>query len=238
MRIDKILEEANVGSRKQVKRLLLTGKVLVNQEVVRHGSVNVDGSLAEISVCGKALKHKGHAYYLLNKPAGVVTAVTDKNFETVVDLLKAEPDVGSLFPVGRLDRDTEGLLLLTNNGQLAYRLLQPHNHVVKGYEVEVNGLVTSMDVAVFARGIMFHGGEQCQGAKLTVISATPTFSRVYLEIVEGKFHQVKKMFLAVGKKVTYLKRVKMGELMLDEQLKVGQYRPLNELELRKIQEYF
>ena len=175
---------------------------------------------------------------MLHKPAGVVSAVSDAVNQTVIDLIDPSQRVPGLFPVGRLDKDTEGLLLLTNNGQLGYQLLIPKKEVAKIYEAVVNEIVTSEDLAAFTAGIVFDGGVKCKPAKLTILSHSDIESRVLLEISEGKFHQVKKMFLSVGKKVIYLKRLSMGPLQLDNTLPIGAYRALHAEELVALKPYF
>lgn len=238
MRLDKLLEAARVGSRKQVKRFLVTRQVKVAGQVVQTGAYNVDPALQRVTLKDQVIEGPAHVYYMLNKPQGAVSAVSDKRHQTVVELI-AEPDRrAGLFPVGRLDRDTEGLLLLTDNGKLAHQLLGPLKGVVKQYEAVVNEEVTEEDVMAFQEGIIFHGGVRCQPANLQIVSANQNESRILLGITEGKFHQVKKMFLAVGKKVTYLKRVTMGSLVLDETLKPGDYRQLTPEELSLLQGYF
>lgn len=237
MRLDKLIEETCKTSRKEMKRLLIMKRVRVDGVAELQGSRNVDPALQRIEIDGQPVMAAAHVYYMLNKPKGVVTAVSDAQHQTVVDLI-APADNQNLHPVGRLDRDTEGLLLLTNNGQLGYELLLPHKKVIKGYLAVVNDCVTQEDVDRFAAGIVFHGGITCKPAKLTVLSADAQQSRVYLEIQEGKFHQVKKMFLSCGKKVIYLKRVKMGPLLLDEELPAGHYRRLTSDELLALKHYF
>ncbi|MGO2266100.1 16S rRNA pseudouridine(516) synthase [Vagococcus salmoninarum] len=238
MRLDKLLEQAELGSRKQVKRLLVMKQVKVDNVVVTVANQNIDLSFQKVTVGQKEITGRAHVYYMLNKPQGVVSAVRDAQHQTVLDLLKPEDRLPGMFPVGRLDRDTEGLLLLTDNGKLSYELLQPKKGVTKEYEAVVNERVTTEDVAAFAAGIVFHGGEQCLPAQLTIVTYLPEGTLVRLRITEGKFHQVKKMFLAVGKKVIYLKRLKMGNLSLDEVLAVGEYRQLSVEELQKFREYF
>lgn len=235
MRLDKLIETNLKTSRKQMKRLFLMGKVKVDGEVIYQENRNVDSTLHVIEVDKKSLS-TNEVYYLLNKPQGVVTANQDQ-LSTVFDLLKPEDWREDLTAVGRLDRDTEGLLLLTSNGQLSYELLQPKKKVTKTYEVRVNEAVTEEDVERFAKGITFHGGITCQPAKLKILTSTSLESRVYLTIREGKFHQVKKMFLATGKKVIYLKRIAMGPLEL-QNLPVGTYRPLTLEELNQLKPYF
>lgn len=238
MRLDKLLSEIGLGSRKTVKRLIRSKQVSVNGKLVIEDSANVDPQIQEIVVSGKRVEYQPHAYYMLNKPGGVVSAVEDKMNQTVIDLIKEPDRLPGLYPVGRLDKDTEGLLLITNNGNLGYQLLLPHKHVVKKYEVIVNERVASADQEAFAKGIVFHGGIQCKPAKLTILEASETESKVLVEINEGKFHQVKKMFLACGKKVTSLKRLSMGPIELDEKLPAGAYRPLSIEELNQLIPYF
>lgn len=238
MRLDKLLENAKVGSRKQVKRLLISRQVKVDGQVVLSGAYNVDPALQQTRVKEQLIEGQGHVYYMLNKPQGAVSAVSDREHQTVVELIVENDRRPGLFPVGRLDRDTEGLLLLTDNGILAHQLLRPLKGVVKRYEAIVTEQVTEADVLAFNQGIVFHGGVQCQPAVLQILWADDQQSRILLDITEGKFHQVKKMFLAVGKKVMHLKRVSMGSLVLDESLKPGQYRPLTSEELGDLQAYF
>lgn len=175
-------------------------------------------------------------YYLLHKPQGVVSATEDARDQTVIDLLKEEDYRTDLFPVGRLDKDTEGLLLLTNDGQLAHRLLSPKKHVDKEYFAEIEGLVTEEDVQIFASGFALTNDEQVKPSKLLIdeINEANQTSKIRLVIQEGKFHQVKRMFEAVDKRVVYLKRLRMGSLVLDEQLPLGAYRPLTETELQEL----
>lgn len=238
MRLDKLLSETGYGSRRQVKKLIKGKQVRIDGELILTDNYNADSQLQEILVAGKKVTHNTHVYYMLNKPNGVVSAVRDEENPTVLDLLAHEDIRAGLFPVGRLDKDTEGLLLITDNGQLAHQLLVPHKEIFKTYEVKVNGLATTEDQETFAKGIIFHGGIQCKPAKLTILAQSPSESHVLLSISEGKFHQVKKMFLSVGKKVTYLKRLTMGPLTLDEDLAVGTYRPLNQIELDLLKPYF
>lgn len=238
MRIDKLLEREKIGSRRQVKKLIRSKQVRVDGVLCLQEGQNVDPELQEITISGEKLTPAGHVYYLLNKPAGVVTAVKDSCHQTVLDMLAPQDRLEGIYPVGRLDRDTEGLLLLTDNGPLGYQLLLPEKHVVKVYEAVVNEAVTETDVQVFREGIIFHGGVRCQPAKLTILESGPQESRVRLAIAEGKFHQVKKMFLAAGKKVTYLKRISMGPLVLDDTLAAGAYRPLEPDELASLLQYF
>ncbi|MBM7711931.1 16S rRNA pseudouridine(516) synthase [Enterococcus xiangfangensis] len=237
MRLDKVIEQNLQTTRKEMKRLFLMKKVFVDGRVELNPQRNVDSRLHKIFVGGQALT-TNHVYYLLNKPAGVVTAKKDSNFQTATELIAKGERPLELYPVGRLDRDTTGLLLLTDNGQLGYDLLQPHSKVEKTYRAVVNEQVTLTDVAAFASGIVFHGGVRCQPAQLNILSAEAGRSEVLLTIKEGKFHQVKKMFLARGKKVTSLTRLTMGPLELPQELAEGEYRPLTLAELQQLKTYF
>lgn len=238
MRLDKLIEERLQTSRKEMKRLFLRRKVSVDGRVTLDESQNVDSQLHQIIVDGQLLSTQ-EVYYLLAKPKGVVTAKRDAQHQTVFDLLRKEPMVEQLIPVGRLDRDTEGLLLMTSNGQLVYDLLHPTKRVVKIYQALINEKVTKVDVQAFSEGIVFADGTRCRPAELTILSYDEVghTSHIELAISEGKFHQVKKMFLACGKKVIDLKRIKMGPLTLDS-LEIGDYRKLTSDELQQLKPYF
>lgn len=238
MRIENLLSELGFGSRRTVKRVLKSKQVTINGTVIMEGKVNVDPQIQEIMVSGEMIDYQPHVYYMLNKPRGVVSAVRDEKNKTVMDLIKLEDRVEGLYPIGRLDKDTEGLLLMTNNGNLGYQLLLPEKQVTKKYGAIVNERITEADQDAFTKGVVFHGGFKCQPAVLTIIEATDSESRVHVEIKEGKFHQVKKMFLACGKKVTYLKRLTMGPIELDIKLPAGGYRSLTIEELKQLLPYF
>ncbi|OQO68930.1 16S rRNA pseudouridine(516) synthase [Enterococcus villorum] len=237
MRLDKLMEESLQTTRKEMKRLFAAKQVKIDGHIEFCQNRNVDSLLHEIEVSGKRLT-TNEVYYILNKPNGAVTAVKDKSKKTVVDLIAPADRTKPLYPVGRLDRDTTGLLLLTSNGQLGYEMLLPDKKVWKTYEATVNEPVTSLDVQAFQEGIMFDGGYRCLPARLEIIETAKKSSRVKVTIQEGKFHQVKKMFLARGKKVTRLKRLSMGPLQLDEQLLEGEYRSLTVDELKQLKKYF
>ncbi|MGC6767398.1 16S rRNA pseudouridine(516) synthase [Enterococcus sp. LJL51] len=238
MRLDKLLEREKIGSKKAVKRLLLRKAVTVDGKPAESEGMNVDPVIQEIKIFEKTLKTTGHSYFMMNKPKGAVTAVKDAKHTTVLDLLADRDKNEKLYPVGRLDRDTEGLLLITDNGPLGYQLIHPSKKVVKRYEVIVNEPLSIEDCRQFAEGITFTGGQQCQPAELHILSSSSKQSLAYLDIQEGKFHQVKKMFLSVGKKVIYLKRLSMGSLFLDSKLKPGEYRRLEPEELKLLMLYF
>ncbi len=237
VRLDKLIEERLQTTRKNQKRLFLTGQVIVDGKIERQENRNVDSQLNRIEVAGRQLV-TAECYFLVFKPRGVVTANKDAIHETFLDLLREKDRTEGLYSVGRLDRDTEGLLLVTTNGQLGYELLQPAGKVSKVYEAWVKEPVTSADVRAFASGITFHGGITCEPATLQILETTPGPTKVRLRITEGKFHQVKKMFLARGIKVLTLRRVAMGPLTLPRDLLPGDYRALTQAELISLRPYF
>lgn len=236
MRIDKLIEKNLNTSRKQMKRLFLTGQVVLDGEKIYEEKRNVDSQIHDIRVAGQRLETSEN-YWLLHKPQGYVTANHDQEHETVFELLDKKDQHPDLYAVGRLDRDTTGLLLLTTNGPLGFALLHPDRHVEKTYHVTVNEALTIQDQQAFLAGIEFIGGRVCKPAHLQILETSPTKSTALLTISEGKFHQVKKMFLAQGKKVIALKRVSMGPLRL-EQEEVGSYRALTLAELHALKPYF
>ena len=237
MRLDQVMNQAGLGSRNQVKRLLKSCQVQVDGQVERRPNRNVDPGLQEIKVQGQTLTQPAETYWLLHKPQGVLTAVKDDRFTTVVDCLAPQDQAPGLYPVGRLDRSTTGLVFLTTNGPLGYRMLHPQYHVEKEYQVVVNGPLTQDHVASFAQGILIDQNRPCAPAHLVIEASGPQESRARLTIREGKFHQVKKMFLSVGVKVTQLHRLRMGHLVLDQDLAPGAYRPLKPEELDQLKRY-
>lgn len=237
MRLEHLLMKHLVLSRREMKKLIKNEAVLIDGIPATHVSNNVDAILQVITVNGTQIHDDSQKYYMLNKPQGVISATTDKEHTTVIDLF-AKENVDGLYPLGRLDGDTEGLLIVTNNGPLGYRMLNPDQHIEKEYYVEVNGPLDEDAVETFKRGVVFHGGTQCKPSTLTILESSNTLSRATVTISEGKFHQVKKMFLCVGVKVTYLKRIRFGEFVLDEALAPGEYRELNEAELQLVKTYF
>lgn len=234
MRIDKLLSNIGYGSRKEVKQLLKTGAVKADGVSIKDAKTHVDSAAQMITVHGETVEYKEHIYLMLNKPGGYLSATEDSVQETVIDLLEMEDAVYKPFPVGRLDKDTEGLLLLTNDGQLSHQLLSPKKHVPKTYYAKILGKVTEEDAAAFKQGVELDDGYVTKPASLVILSADEQ-SEINITITEGKFHQVKRMFEAVGKKVTYLKRISMGPLLLDENLALGEYRELTEEEVEALQ---
>lgn len=234
MRLDKFLTEMAKGSRSQVRELIRKGKVSVDGAVCRTPDLKIDPEEAEICCEGEMLSYVSYEYYMLNKPQGVVSATEDNLHGTVTELIK-DAKRRDLFPVGRLDIDTEGLLLITNDGKLAHELLSPKKHVDKVYFARVEGILPTDTAARFAEGITLSDGTPVLPAQLLIESTYEengqTVQEVRLTIHEGKFHQVKRMFEAVGGRVVYLKRLSMGGLKLDEALQPGAYRPLTGDEL-------
>lgn len=235
-RLDKILANLGYGSRKEIKALVKAGEVEIGGEVVKDSSLKVEPDKCIIKVSGEEINYREYIYLMMNKPAGVISATFDKYDETVIDLLDYEDSVLNPFPVGRLDKDTEGLLLITNDGELNHRLTSPKWHVNKIYYAEIDKKVDEEDIKAFQEGIVIDDGYKCLPAKLEIINADENGSEVYVTIQEGKFHQVKRMFEAVEKEVVYLKRIKMGNLDLDDSLELGEYRELTEEELLSLKE--
>lgn len=230
MRLDKLLANMGYGSRKEVKILLKQKEVLVDGVVAKDSSMHVDPDKQEVMVFGERVEYTEFIYLMMNKPPGVISATEDKHDQTVIDLLDPLAQHFEPFPVGRLDKDTEGLLLLTNDGQLAHNLLSPKKHVPKTYYADIEGEVTEDDIEAMRAGVTLDDGYVTKPGELVILEAGP-MSKIELTIQEGKFHQVKRMFEAVGKKVVYLKRLSMGPLVLDEELELGDYRELTEEEL-------
>ncbi|MHC5246883.1 pseudouridine synthase [Enterococcus sp. LJL90] len=237
MRLDKFLAAANFGSRKEVKQLIKQKQVAVDGKVVTSDKLQVSEE-NQITVSGEQVHYQEYYYYLLNKPAGVISATEDPVHKTVLDLLGSQRRK-DLFPVGRLDKDTEGLLLITNDGQLSHELLSPKKHVEKEYFAKVAGQMTAADVASFQAGITLKNEGQLQPADLKILAVNQEAdtSEISLVIHEGKFHQVKRMVHAVGKEVTYLQRTRMGSLVLDPNLALGEFRELTDKELTELQNF-
>lgn len=232
LRLDKFLADMGVGTRSQLKNIIRKGRVSVNHEMVCSPERKVNPDLDVVSVDGTCVSYTEKEYYMLHKPAGVISATEDSRHKTVLDLIESKQRK-DLFPVGRLDVDTEGLLLITNDGALAHRLLSPKKHVDKIYYVEVDREIPESTNKRFAEGIQLEDGTVFQPAVLK----QETQKSAYLTIQEGKFHQVKRMFQAVGCKVTYLKRISMGPLVLDVNLACGAYRKLTTNEIQMLYEF-
>ncbi|WP_042223132.1 pseudouridine synthase [Oceanobacillus manasiensis] len=229
MRVDKLLANSGYGSRKEVKSLLKSKQVTLNGVTVKDGSTHLNPDTDNLEVNNKKVNYEKYIYLMMNKPPGYLSATKDARDKTIIDLLNEEAKVYQPFPVGRLDKDTEGLLLLTNDGQLAHDLTSPKKNVKKKYAATIDGEVLDEHVEQFRAGIVLKDGYQAKPAELEIIHADKT-SEIIVTITEGKFHQVKRMFEAIDQKVLYLKRLKMGELELDKSLELGSYRPLTEQE--------
>lgn len=232
MRLDKFLADLGKGTRKEVKEYIKKGLVKVNDELIKSGNVKINENEDNVYLNNEELKYEKYVYLMLNKPAGVVSATFDNKDRTVIDLIN-EYKYLNLFPFGRLDKDSEGLLIISNDGALAHNLLSPKKHVDKKYYVEVEGIVNEEDIISFNKGIILDG-ETCKSATLEILESS-NISKCYVTISEGKFHQVKRMFESVSKKVIYLKRITFGNISLDNNLKLGEYRKLtdNEVEMLK-----
>lgn len=236
-RLDKIISNLGYGSRKDVKSFAKKGLIEVDGVVVKDNGLLVDPEKSIIKVNGEEILYRKYIYLMMNKPDGVISATHDNRDETVIDLLELDHQVFEPFPVGRLDKDTVGLLLLTNDGDLNHRLISPKYHVDKVYYAKIDKKVDENDIEAFKKGITLDDGYKCLEAKLEIISATEEGSEVRITIQEGKYHQVKRMFEAVGKEVVYLKREEFGGLLLDPELEEGEYRELTDDELALLRSY-
>lgn len=234
MRLDKFLSHMGYGTRKEVKILVKSKAIQVNEVVVRDSAMHVNELKDEVMVYGEVVEYREFIYLMMNKPPGVVSATEDSRDQTVIDLLDDDVRHFEPYPVGRLDKDTVGLLLLTNDGALTHRLLSPNKDVPKVYFAKVEGVVDESDIAAFSTGVILDDGYHTKPGILKILTSG-SVSEIELSITEGKFHQVKRMFESVGKTVIYLKRLSMGELLLDESLPEGSYRELTEEEYNQIQ---
>lgn len=232
IRLDKYLANAGAGTRTEVKNKIRKGLVTVNGEVVKKPETKLDADRDAVCVGEKPLDYQKYEYYMFHKPAGCVTATQDNLHQTVMDFISSGKKE-ELFPVGRLDKDTEGLLLITNDGALAHELLSPRKHVDKTYYAKVEGIVSETDRQAFLKGVDIGEEKPTLPAELEILKSAE-ISEVCLTIREGRFHQVKRMFEAVDKQVMYLKRLSMGAISLDEHLKKGEYRPLTREEIERI----
>ncbi len=235
LRMDKFLCESLGISRKEAKELLKKKKVTINGMLCTKPESKVSIQIDHVCMDGSPLCFEEFHYLMLSKPAGVISATKDSKDRTVLDLIN-EPFKDKLFPVGRLDKDTEGLLLLTDDGELAHNLLSPRKHVEKVYMAKVLGTVGKEAIMAFQKGVPIGNGEIAKPAKLEILKAGEEESEILITITEGKFHQVKRMVHAIGSEVLYLKRLSMGNLVLDEALSKGSYRTLTKDEIIKLKE--
>lgn len=239
IRLDKYLADAGIGTRGQVKEMLKKNRVSVNDITVKKGDIKIDSENDTVSFDGKKIIYNEYEYFMLNKPAGVVSATKDSREKTVVELI-TENKRRDIFPVGRLDKDTEGLLIITNDGKLANNLLAPGKHVEKKYQVEVKGRVTDDTIEYFRKGLDIGDENITLPAELSLLCVQDMGeyykSKCIVTITEGRYHQIKRMFKAVGMEVTYLKRLAMGPLLLDENIPTGRYRRLTDEEIKMLKE--
>ena len=235
MRVYKLLSNVGVASRAELKKYCNQGLISVNGKVINNPGVQVDSENDEVMFNGEKIVYREFVYIMLNKPDGYISATFDKYDPIVLDLIDKSYLVFEPFPVGRLDKDTEGLLVLTNDGQLAHRVLSPKKHVPKTYYAKIQGKVTQEDILAFEKGVVLDDGYETMPSQLKILKSDD-MSEIELTIHEGKFHQVKRMFESVGKKVVYLKRLSMGKLKLDESVELGEYRELTEEEVKLIEE--
>lgn len=235
MRVDKLLSNVGVASRAELKKYCKQGLISVNGKVINNPGIQVDSENDEVIFNGEKIVYREFIYIMLNKPDGYISATFDKHDPIVLDLIDSSYLVFEPFPVGRLDKDTEGLLVLTNDGQLSHRVLSPKKHVPKTYYAKIQGKVTEEDILAFEKGVILDDGYETMPSQLKILKSDD-ISEIELTIHEGKFHQVKRMFESVDKKVVYLKRISMGKLKLDESLELGEYRELTEEEVKLIEE--
>ena len=234
IRLDKYLADMKVGSRAEVKQLIRKGRITVDDQPATKPEQKIEPGVSRVFLDREEIGYVEKEYWMLNKPMGVVSATEDKQFATVVSLIK-DAKRKDLFPVGRLDKDTEGLLLLTNDGSLAHHLLSPKKHVDKTYFARIEGIVTNEDVKAFEEGLDIGEEKNTMPAGLEILESEDLLegqSKILVTIQEGKFHQVKRMFEALGKKVLFLRRISMGPLVLDERLKPGEARKLTKEEIQ------
>lgn len=231
-RLDKYLANMGVGTRTQVKEFIKKGRVSIDDNIIKSPETKFNENSQIVALDGVRINFVKYEYYMLNKPSGVVSATVDNINKTVISLINSKRK--DLFPIGRLDKDTQGLIIITNDGEIAHKMLSPKHHVSKVYYAEIEGIVDENDVKLFAQGLKVDDEFNAMPAKLEIIKSGD-ISQIKLEIFEGKFHQVKRMFEAVGKKVIFLKRISMGEIKLDNSLKAGEFRQLNKDELNYLE---
>ena len=233
MRLDKFISSTTTLSRAEAKKIIKKG-ILINDILIKSPDYKVDEINDQVMVNGNRLVYQKYVYIMMNKPQDTISATEDAIEKTVVDILKEEDRIHKVFPVGRLDKDTEGLMLLTNDGDLAHRLISPKKNVEKKYYVEVNGELKNEHLEVVKKGVILEDGYRCKPARLEILDSSESSSKANIYITEGKFHQVKRMMKSLGVTVTYLKRLSIGNLSLDKNLRLGEYRYLTDEELNKL----
>lgn len=233
MRLDKFISTTTTLSRAEAKKIIKKG-ILINDILIKSPDYKVDEFNDQVIVNGNRLVYQKYVYIMMNKPKNTVSATEDAIERTVVDILRDEDRIYKVFPVGRLDKDTEGLMLLTNDGELAHKLISPKKDVEKKYYVEVSGELKNEHLKIIKEGVILEDGYRCKPARLEILDSSEGNSKANIFITEGKFHQVKRMMKSLGATVTYLKRLSIGSLKLDENLKLGEYRYLTDDELNKL----
>ena len=233
MRLDKFISTTTTLSRAEAKKIIKNG-ILINDMLIKSSEYKVDENKDIVIVNGSRLVYQKYVYIMMNKPQNVISATEDMTDKTVVDVLKDKDRIHKVFPVGRLDKDTEGLMLLTNDGELAHKLISPKKDVEKKYYVEVTGELKEEYLELVKDGLVLDDGYKCKSARLEILESSKDKSCANIYITEGKFHQVKRMMKALETTVTYLKRLSIGSLILDESLKLGEYRYLTDKELKKL----
>ena len=239
MRLDKLLANMGFGSRREIKADVKLGKITINDITARDASVVINTEVDKVQYLDELVEYKEFIYIMMNKPEDVISATVDKHDQTVIDLLPQKYAALDPFPVGRLDKDTQGLLIITNNGKMAHNMLSPKKHVEKLYYAIVEGdKLNANDITAFKKGIFLEDDQyKCLPANLRIIEANDKESKCELIIEEGKYHQVKRMFEASGRKVTFLKRMSMGPIVLDKNLDLGEFRELNAGEMALLEQY-
>ena len=233
MRLDKFISTTTMLSRAEAKKIIKKG-ILINDILIKSSDYKVDENNDIVIVNGSRLVYQKYVYIMMNKPQNVISATEDMTDKTVVDVLKDKDRIHKVFPVGRLDKDTEGLMLLTNDGGLAHKLISPKKDVEKKYYVEVTGELKEEYLELVKDGLVLDDGYKCKSARLEILESSKDKSCANIYITEGKLHQVKRMMKALETTVTYLKRLSIGSLILDESLKLGEYRYLTDKELKKL----
>lgn len=232
-RIDKIISSQGYGSRKEISKMAKNGRIYVNGIVCKSADMKIDPLNDKILFCGEEVKYSKFVYILLNKKAGYITATEDKKQDTVLKLLPERYQKMDIFPAGRLDKDTEGLLLLTNDGEFSHSIMSPKNHVEKTYYAKIEGTLIEDSVKLVEEGLELGDGLQCMPAKLKIINDT----EIELTIKEGKYHQVKRMVACLGAKVVYLKRIAIGNLRISDDMELGDFKLLSEVDILEIKNF-
>lgn len=227
MRLDKFLSDMGIEKRSQIKKFLKTKQITVNDEVCTDRKLKIDENIDVVKYNGEIIIYRRKIYLMMNKKAGVISATKDRYKETVLDFLPEKYQNKGIFPMGRLDMDAEGLLILTNDGELSHEILSPKKHVEKEYYAKIKNRITKEKIQEIEQGIIIEGGYKCMPAKIQILTDT----EIKLKIKEGKYHQVKLMIKSAGSEVIYLKRIKIGGLELDKNLKLGEYKELTESEI-------